>query len=266
MESVSNVVATKGVDGRWKHLKEKAVLGRVGDDMNFEKGTKRKADDSGSEEERVVYLSGRECDDDEEWTPTDTEEEPTLVRKSSFERELRDDARYVEPYAILWALERRQKRNIKLKNDSETVTLFCMCSLTALMVDEKKKSVHCMEILDYIYDLLESTVDEFPTTVRQLKQKTEAQWKRNIRTALRYHPGVFRIDSFKFRDARYFSISILPLAELVHAEFCPLTVDILTYLEEASLIGGKNGKDLSREAIRLEAHINRLVLKKPKMS
>mmetsp|Transcript_26523 Transcript_26523/g.67954 ORF Transcript_26523/g.67954 Transcript_26523/m.67954 type:complete len:86 (-) Transcript_26523:945-1202(-) len=62
------------------------------------------------------------------------------------------------------------------------------------MLDQKKKSVHCMEILDYIYDLLESTKDEFPTTVRQLKQKTEAQWKRNIRTALRYHPGVFRIE------------------------------------------------------------------------
>mmetsp|Transcript_16221 Transcript_16221/g.41085 ORF Transcript_16221/g.41085 Transcript_16221/m.41085 type:complete len:119 (-) Transcript_16221:958-1314(-) len=85
-----------------------------------------------------------------------------------------------------------------LFSDSETVTLFCMCSLTALMVDEKKKSVHCMEILDYIYDLLESTVDEFPTTVRQLKQKTEAQWKRNIRTALRYHPGVFRIELVLF--------------------------------------------------------------------
>mmetsp|Transcript_26516 Transcript_26516/g.67876 ORF Transcript_26516/g.67876 Transcript_26516/m.67876 type:complete len:162 (-) Transcript_26516:492-977(-) len=137
------------------------------------------------------------------------------------------------------------------------------------MLDQKKKSVHCMEILDYIYDLLESTKDEFPTTVRQLKQKTEAQWKRNIRTALRYHPGVFRIESFKFRDARYFSISILPVPDVYFAKDCPLTVDILSYLEEASLVdGSKRGKKRARDPVDMETRVDRqqIVARKSKTS
>jgi len=57
----------------------------------------------------------------------------TVIRKSHLERELKGDSSFVEPYVILWALDKRQKRNIKLKNGEELLFSWLCC------MDQDKK-------------------------------------------------------------------------------------------------------------------------------